>query len=360
MTTGSYSVGSSAGALYSMKNWSGTDDPAHKAWNPYQMVSRHQVRSPTTRYLKDTGAYVDSLFFYGTTMWLPRMDEFTSHDEIKLWANLTDQIRDHSFNAAVSGAELGQTLELVVDRVRSLTGAFRSARKGDFTKMLQILKAGKPKRGFKSTDVSGVWLEAQYGWRPLVADIYAGMEFVESLTAAPRSFSYEWQHSHPATQQVADSPTVYSIIAEGKVSRKYKLEFTEQLSMARSLGLTNPASVLWEKLPWSFVIDWVTPVGTYLDVIGALPYINGTLYRTDISRARARFDAPAIRDDGYYVWAGGSVEYRAVAMQRYAPSAVTRDSIKFPSMNTVSKVFSTGHIQNAAALVWQCIANARR
>lgn len=359
MTTGSYSVGGSTQALYASKNWSGKDDPAHKAWNPYQMNSRRQVRMPTNRYLRATGAYVDSLLFYGTTMWLPPFDAFTAADEIKLWGKLTDDVRDHSFNLAVSGAEFGQTLDMIVDRVQSLTGAFRSARKGDFKKMLQILKAGKPRGGFKSTDVSGVWLEAQYGWKPFVADIHSGMEFLESRTAAPRSFSYERQQSRRLLQEVSNSASIYRITANGVVTRKYKIEFTERLSTARSLGLLNPASVLWEKLPWSFVIDWLVPVGTYLDVIGAMPYINATLYRTDFSRGQAKYNAP-VRDDGYYVWRGGGVEYQAVAMQRHAPSVVKRESIRFPSLNTLNKVFSLGHIQNAAALVWQCIAKARR
>lgn len=359
MTTGSYTVGSTAQTLYASKNWSGTDDLAHKAWNPYQMNSKRQVRTPVSRYLKTTGAYVDTLLFYGTVIWLPPFSAFTATDEIKLWAKLTDDVRDHSFNLAVSGAEFGQTLGMVVERVQSLTGAFRSARKGDFKKMLQILKAGKPRGGFKSTDVSGIWLEAQYGWKPLVADIHSGMEFLESQTAAPRGFSYERQQSRRLSQEVSNSASIYSIKAEGTVTRKYKIEFTERLSTARSLGLLNPASVLWEKLPWSFVIDWLVPVGTYLDVIGAIPHINATLYRTDFSRGQAKYNAP-VRDDGYYVWRGGGVEFQAVAMQRHAPSAVTRGSIRFPSLNTLDKVLSLGHIQNAAALVWQCIAKARR
>lgn len=358
MTTGNYTVGSSAQALYASKSWSGKDDPAHKAWNPYQMNSKRQVRTPANRYRKDTGAYVDSLLFYGTTLWLPPFSAFTAADEIKLWGKLTDDVRNHSFNLAVSGAEFGQTLGMVVERVQSLTGAFRSARKGDFKKMLQILKAGKPRGGFKSTDVSGVWLEAQYGWKPLAADIYSGMEFLESQTAAPRGFSYERQQSRRLSQEVSNSASIYSIKAIGTVTRKYKIEFTERLSTARSLGLLNPASVLWEKLPWSFVIDWLTPVGTYLDVIGTMPYINATLYRTDFSRGQAKFKAPD-RDGGDVVWRGGGVEYQAVAMQRHAPSAVTRESMRFPSLNTLDKVFSLGHIQNAAALVWQCIDNAR-
>ena len=359
MTTGSYSVGSTMAVLYAAKNWSGIDDPAHKAWNPYRMNHTRQVRTPTDRYLVSTGAYEDSLLFYGTTLWRPSFDDFTANDDLKLWAKLADDVRGHSFNMAVTSAEIGQTLGMVVKRVQSLTGAYRSARKGDFGRMLQILKAGKPRGGFKSTDISGVWLEAQYGWMPLAADIHSGMEFLESLTAAPRRFSYTRQHTRHISQEVSESATVYSIVAKGMVTRKYKLEFTEQLSMARSLGLLNPASVIWEKLPGSFILDWLVPVGTYLDVIGTIPYLTATLYRTDFSRGGAKYKAP-IWNNGYYEHRGGSVEYQAVAMQRHAPSVVTRETIGFPFLNTVDSVFSLGHIRNAAALVWQCIAGARR
>jgi hypothetical protein len=35
--------------------------------------------------------------------------------------------------------------------------------------------------------------------------------------------------------------------------------------LASRLGLINPASVAWELVPFSFVVDWFTGFGSYLD-----------------------------------------------------------------------------------------------
>ena len=35
-------------------------------------------------------------------------------------------------------------------------------------------------------------------------------------------------------------------------------------------GFSNPLSVAWEIVPWSFVIDWMIPVGDYLNGLDAL------------------------------------------------------------------------------------------
>lgn len=43
-----------------------------------------------------------------------------------------------------------------------------------------------------------------------------------------------------------------------------------QLSQLQQLGLTNPALVAWELVPFSFVFDWFISVGQYLQGITAL------------------------------------------------------------------------------------------
>lgn len=358
MTTGRYTVGSSTQALFSTKNWTGADDPAHKAWNSYTMTAIRQIREPAIRRSATTGAYIDSPLYYGTTLWAPSQKLFDANDDLKLWAKVADQIRGHSFNAAVTGAELGQTLGMVTERAKSLFSAFRNVRKGNLSKALQVLNAGKPKKGFRSKDVSGLWLELQYGWKPLVSDVYSGMQFIEAQTAGPRSIEFEERVSKKISQEVSNSPPEYSIVAEGVVSRTYRVEYTEGLSTPRSLGLLNPAAVLWEKLPWSFVIDWFIPVGTYLDVIGSIPYVEGWLYRTDFSRASANYRG-GYRVSGVYTYQGGGVNYSSVAVKRHAPTKIGSGLIKAPTLAALEKAFSIGHIKNAAALVWQGIASAR-
>lgn len=52
-------------------------------------------------------------------------------------------------------------------------------------------------------------------------------------------------------------------------------EFTEQMSAARQLGLVDPATVVWELIPYSFVVDWFLPIGSYLENLNQIPTLSG-------------------------------------------------------------------------------------
>jgi hypothetical protein len=48
------------------------------------------------------------------------------------------------------------------------------------------------------------------------------------------------------------------------------------------LGLTNPLAIAWELVPFSFVLDWLVPVGTWLQSLDAtlgVKFVGGC--RTD-------------------------------------------------------------------------------
>jgi hypothetical protein len=52
-------------------------------------------------------------------------------------------------------------------------------------------------------------------------------------------------------------------------------EFLKTLSEG---GITNPALVAWELLPWSFVVDWFLPIGNFIsswDAVAGLQYQKG-------------------------------------------------------------------------------------
>lgn len=62
------------------------------------------------------------------------------------------------------------------------------------------------------------------------------------------------------------------------VSLWYKLR-NANLAELSSLGLLNPAEVVWERLIYSFVVDWFAPIGTWLSALTAdagFDFISGT------------------------------------------------------------------------------------
>ena len=54
-----------------------------------------------------------------------------------------------------------------------------------------------------------------------------------------------------------------------------------------TLGLTNPAVVAWELVPYSFVLDWLVPIGSWLDLLDAGAFLE---YREGSRTCFVRFE----------------------------------------------------------------------
>lgn len=63
------------------------------------------------------------------------------------------------------------------------------------------------------------------------------------------------------------SSVLYTLRGSGKHEACCRLTGkikSETLRYAVASGLANPAAILWELMPYSFVIDWSLPIGNYL------------------------------------------------------------------------------------------------
>lgn len=148
--------------------------------------------------------------------------------------------------------------------------------------------------------VSGRYLEFSFGMAPLMSDCLAlGDEVVRKLTdGAIQRQSASWQDRDyyeasslspkvgGALQKQYLTRTFVSRQVSYRTTAYYKVR-SDGLKRASALGFTNPASVLWETVPLSFVIDWAIPVGNWLSSMDALTGVdiiaiaNGSEYKYD-------------------------------------------------------------------------------
>lgn len=112
-------------------------------------------------------------------------------------------------------------------------------------------------------DVSSVILEFRYGWSPLMGDIKSACEVlskpipnsaIRARVASSGSYKYS-SGIRVLTVQTSERVTIKGVI---KVTNP-------NLDLANRLGFLNPALVAWEAVPFSFVVDWFLPVGTFLE-----------------------------------------------------------------------------------------------
>jgi hypothetical protein len=83
------------------------------------------------------------------------------------------------------------------------------------------------------------------------------------------------------------------------------------ISVVDAFGLSNPLTVAWEIIPFSFVVDWFLPIGDALKGLTAfsgLEFHDGWITRKDYSMAKGRVDLKSFSSGGVSNFRRGSVE----------------------------------------------------
>jgi len=268
---------------YFRKDQSGGDTPNdHSHENNYTLFYLATMNPPVRfRYFADQN-YHENCEVPGFNFGLQTFD---SNDVIRLTNKLASAVKGHSFNAAVSLAEGNKTLSMIGHRAGQLAGALSSLKRGNFNsfaKKLGVPSRNQPKVGKVSPSrLQDKWLEFEFGWRPLVNDIYEGSQAVFALTNRPLYRVYR--------SSINKKVDVFSTSGSTKVGTSeailsYRVHVKEDYSPIASLGLLDPAEVLWELTPYSFVADWVVPVGNYLSARSFLSHLSSSVWSTYFSK----------------------------------------------------------------------------
>jgi hypothetical protein len=234
---------------------------------------------------------------------------------------------------------LGNTVLKLVDVVRAL----KHGRVGDALRALS-----SQNRRFRRSSPAELWLEIQYGWKPLLADAKDIFDALTPITALVKSTGRTKDTQRNAGKVSIYGETVFfDQTVEKKCTTKLFWTFPGDgvLLHAAQQGVLAPLEVAWDLLPWSFVVDWWLPIGDYFQALNAsisLQYVDGTstIKQTSYDRRNAVFVAPACAyPNGHYRWS-----WEQTRKQRYVePNAVYTFQAKNP--------FSFTHLANALALL---------
>jgi len=249
-------------------------------WNNFTM-SRAWRRRTTNQWTATLVAGGTSSFAASVTMNALTPETPISKLDLEAQSRLVAAIRGHSFNLAVNAAQSKQLVDMVIGNLGKLGRSILALKHGDFATAARQLGARPRVSRLKPSDIPGRWLELQYGWLPSLSDTYEAAKAYEVLTKDPRVSN---------VRASAKDTDVFNTVTGGfaksqlRMNRRviYNYELTEQLPASRSLGLSDPLSVIWEIIPYSFVVDWFIPIGTYLDTLSILPQLNGRWMRTEV------------------------------------------------------------------------------
>jgi len=312
-------------------------------WNNYSSYGWKAVRSVGKRNYFGTplDVWTNSTCFPGPLL--------TANDLVTLQSRLSEAVKGHQFNLAVSAAQGKQTVDMVSKAIFSVGGAISDLKKGRFESAARRFGVNPRPSKLSSKDIAGRWLELQYGWLPMFSDVYEASKAYESIANGPRKSIVQVGISRTKQGNASCSPSVYSCKGVNKDSARIIYEMSEQISTPRSLGLTDPLSVAWELIPYSFVVDWFIPIGDYLENLNVIPNLQGRFLTSQIQR----FQGSTVWIDGSYQWFNKPTEH--VQYYNMTRTVSTSLAVAKPGFNSIPDAMSPKRIFNALALVVQRI-----
>lgn len=217
----------------------------------------------------------------------------------------------------------------------------------------------KLKPGTVLTDIQldSQWLALQYGWLPLIEDAHGAAEMLAHLLDTPLKMEVRVRRNAggygtgkiPIPQYVGKyqltRPKVHYIR-----SFKQIIAILREKDVAKLTGLMDPASIAWETLPWSFVVDWFIPIGNWLEARGVVSALEGEFVTTQVFEEYYGSLSPdAVSESGYRT-DSRLFYHRRGFMDRSVSNSL---SVPLPTLKPLEKALSWGHCVNAVALLSQ-------
>jgi len=291
----------------------------------------------------------------------------------RLMGKLIDDIQSRRVNLGEIYHTRAQAASMVASTANRLAGSFLALRRGNFAGAARYLTGADPRTrlrirtsgsGHATSGAGGIpeqWLALQYGWKPALQDVYNSLEtvrranndngdlFSAKATASASADDLKLTRSRAAPHGPDMSVDVTERQVRGNASVTYGID-SSFMSNLSQLGIINPASLAWELLPYSFVVDWFIPIGSFLE---RLDYTNGLVFRSGWwsyhakQKVRQRVKTSQVTSGNITAsWSGGSGQGEAFVMARSAIS-------DFPSVPTprFKDPFSLTHVANALSLL---------
>lgn len=292
--------------------------------------------------------------FTGISDWLS--DPWQDNDTLALIAKLHEKIYGSNFQPSVALAEARSGFEMITNAATKLSLSISAARKGRFTEAWKHLGTSGPRVSIPPSrrTMANIWAEYRWGWTPLMQDMYDGAVWVAHTLHAPVQFRVQARKMRELVV-----PTFSS--GEGGpgyawASRRTKRQIVAYLSEKPTnavLDALNPASVAWELIPYSFVVDWFIPISTYLQVRSLPSQLSGTFVTTHTRE----FEAGGLSVKSYpgaCPFSGGTMlGGKMYELTKYVNRSVsTTLEVPLPSFS-LAKVPTVLHAIDAVALLTQ-------
>ena len=293
------------------------------------------------------------------------------------------KLKQQKVNLAVAFGERAATAEHLALTAERILGGLRAARRLDVRYMAKQLRMNPQilenrcrrilSRKYNTVDgkVHSLWLEAQYGWKPMLSDVYgATSELIDrderfkdryTVCCSAKDEQLVTSYSEPALTTGFASLQVDKCRMTTRTRFRCYCRFdwaleNPLLASLSDLGITNPVEVAWELVPFSFVADWFVPIGTYLsglDVGKGWSFKGGSMSRLTRSSRRFYVGQPRLNSTSALQQVGKNYSpvnsQKLVNLQRSV--YVTPPQSWLPEIHPLSALGPGSRMANAIALL---------
>lgn len=277
-----------------------------------------------------------------------------------------NNLKSTDINLGVAFGERKQTARLIGDTAIRLAKSVRHLKRGEIRKSMDALGVSSKRAQPRGSNVPQKWLELQYGWKPLLSDVYGA---AEALSKHPKD---HWRVTAKAVKTNNDSRTntisgnpgssgfdasQCRVDVERSVfARIDALPQNEALISLASAGVTNPLLVAWELVPFSFVVDWFIPIGSYVESLDAMLGYESGWYTSSLFVRAVWTDTGLtfVNPNGSCIINSFSGTKKLVYLDRDVSA-----SVPLPSLPSLKDPVSLGHMANGLALLSQAFGRRR-
>jgi hypothetical protein len=374
MTTGSFNVNFVPPYYnYVYGSWNGVD-------GKYEVINgKRRIKFNNYTLAKTVHETTPGTYWTGTKYikvyadWTPGpRNTFTLNDTVKAQSKLATKIKGTQLHLGKNVIEGRQFIDLIRKTLFSVAKVIVNLKNGELKSALRILIDAHRDKGsrlnyeiiellkrhrFSAADVAGKWLELQYGWKPLLSDVKSAADIFYGVMEAERTLTVRVTATRTEHYNASVSPSNYSLYGLCVLRTKIKYEFAENevLTLQRSLGLEDPAGIIWEAVPFSFVVDWFMPIGSYLEALNVLPNLKGRWCMTKVIMENAHKVTQKTTDKSYD-WNVATFNATSLSIVRTHGEGYSFFNVAPPDIKPLSRVFSPSHIYNAVALATQMIS----
>lgn len=200
--------------------------------------------------------------------------------DFKAVSGALERLKNQRFNAGVFIAEGRKTIDMIRKRSTTIAQDIRTFKKTWGKKIYWKMRgwqtpsyAIKKAKQYRVKQAARAWLEMEYGWNPFLSEVFGAVNQCAILFTRTEAREFVQFRAQEAFYRQVIVPSEVNPNAKFRVSQRVerlshvridvKLDLPA-LQLATQLGLTNPADILWETIPFSFVLDWFIPIGRWL------------------------------------------------------------------------------------------------